>query len=181
MSQGFPKTKLVYKLCLLILLGVCDLISYDFVCFLTNIRRSYWSKLINQWNTHIYVPSDHKRFSHSYFIMGKIVAASIRKFTFKNIKMKWKCHKTQTYPSLFALSSHFSLTDCNNLKSSLFPLISLHFLCRATMEEEIFCHKNTVWTTNHVKDDSNNCCHYLWWWDEKAWFQIGLDQDWTTV
>ena len=46
MSQGFPKTELVYKLCLLIL--------PDFVCFLTNIRRSFWSKLINQWNTHIY-------------------------------------------------------------------------------------------------------------------------------
>ena len=165
MSQGFPKTELVYKLCLLILLGVCDLISYDFVCFLTNIRRSFWSKLINQWNTHIYVPADHKRFSHSNFIMGKIVAASIRKFTIWNIKMKWKCHKAQTYPSLFAFSSQFSPTDCNNLKSSLFPLISLHFLCRATMEEEIFL------SQEYCLDDQFWSLFVMMWWK-------GMVSDW---
>ena len=128
------------------------LISYDFVCFLTNIRRSFWSKLINQWNTHMYVPVDHKRFSHSYFIMGKIVAASIRKFTIWKI-LKWNENVTKhKLTLLFAFSSHLSLTDCNNLKSSLFPLISLHFLCRATMEEDIFCHKNRYCLDNQSCD-----------------------------
>ena len=105
----------------------------------------------------------------------KLLQHQYENLQFKSIKMKWKCHKAQTYPSLFALSSHFSLTDCNNLKSPLFPLISLHFLCRATMEEDIFCHKNTAWTTNLVKDDSKNSGHYLWWFDKKAWFQICLE------
>ena len=68
----------------------------------------------------------------------KLLQHEYENLPFKNIKMKIKCHKALTYPSLFAFSSQFSPTDCNNLKSSLFPLISLHFLCRATMQEDIF-------------------------------------------
>ena len=76
----------------------------------------------------------------------------------------------------FLLSVHiFPLQIVITLNSPLFPLISLHFLSRATMEEEIFCHKNTAWTTNLVKDDSKNSGHYLWWFDKKAWFQICLE------